>query len=133
MTWTPERRARQAELIRATRPWEHATGPTSDAGKATSARNAYKGGRRARQRRAMAALRLIEALWRADRTCVTAVQRMVSERWIIAALLTWKSAGTVCVFGSKSLTWLSPKSQMTRPSERGTEKAPSPAVQPSVR
>lgn len=87
MTWTPERRARQAELIRATRPWEHATGPTSDAGKATSARNAYKGGRRARQRRAMAALRLIEALWRADRTCVTAVQRMVSERWIIAALL----------------------------------------------
>lgn len=41
--WTPERRARQAALIRQTRPWEHSTGPTSDAGKVISSRNAYAG------------------------------------------------------------------------------------------
>lgn len=41
--WTPERRARQAELIRQTKPWEFSTGPRSDAGKAVSARNAYAG------------------------------------------------------------------------------------------
>ena len=37
--WTPERRARQAELIRAWRPWEKSTGPRTDEGKATAARN----------------------------------------------------------------------------------------------
>ena len=42
--WTPERRARQAELIRYWRPWERSTGPRSDNGKATVSRNAYRGG-----------------------------------------------------------------------------------------
>ena len=42
--WTPERRARQAELIRTWRPWEKATGPTSAEGKAVVARNAFAGG-----------------------------------------------------------------------------------------
>ena len=32
--WTPERRARQAELIRQWRPWEKSTGPKTEAGKA---------------------------------------------------------------------------------------------------
>jgi hypothetical protein len=41
--WTAERKARQAETIRGTKPWEHATGPQSEAGKAISARNAYRG------------------------------------------------------------------------------------------
>lgn len=41
--WTPERRARQAQLIQRAKPWEHSTGPKTEAGKATSARNAYKG------------------------------------------------------------------------------------------
>jgi hypothetical protein len=41
--WTPERRARQAEIIRHTKPWEQSTGPKSDEGKAMSARNAYAG------------------------------------------------------------------------------------------
>ena len=41
--WTPERRARQAEIIRHTRPWIGATGPRTESGKAISARNAYKG------------------------------------------------------------------------------------------
>ncbi len=41
---TPERRARQSELIRIWKPWEKATGPTSPAGKAKVSRNAYTGG-----------------------------------------------------------------------------------------
>ena len=39
--WTDEARARQAELIRAWRPWEQSTGPRTDEGKAKSAQNAY--------------------------------------------------------------------------------------------
>jgi hypothetical protein len=42
--WTPERRARQSELIRRWRPWERSTGPRTATGKASVARNAYKGG-----------------------------------------------------------------------------------------
>jgi len=42
--WTPERRARQAELIRTWQPWEQATGPRTTAGKAVVSRNADKGG-----------------------------------------------------------------------------------------
>ncbi len=42
--WTPERRARQAELIRQWRPWERSTGPKSVGGKAAVSQNAYKGG-----------------------------------------------------------------------------------------
>ena len=41
--WTPERRARQAEIIRRTKPWEKSTGPKTEAGKASSSRNAYAG------------------------------------------------------------------------------------------
>ena len=43
---TPEHRRRRAELIRRWKPWEQSTGPRSAEGKATSARNAYKGGER---------------------------------------------------------------------------------------
>jgi len=41
--WTPERRARQAELIRTWRPWEKSTGPKTEAGQAEVSQNAYKG------------------------------------------------------------------------------------------
>lgn len=44
--WTPERRARQAELIRQWRPWEQSTGPRSAEGKAAASRNAWTGGMR---------------------------------------------------------------------------------------
>lgn len=37
--WTPERRARQAELIRSWKPWEKSTGPKTPDGKAKAARN----------------------------------------------------------------------------------------------
>lgn len=38
--WTPERRARQAAMIRQWQPWRMSTGPTSDEGKARAACNA---------------------------------------------------------------------------------------------
>ncbi|MCP9760498.1 hypothetical protein EGI20_14485 [Aquitalea sp. S1-19] len=43
--WTPERRARQAELIRQWQPWTRATGPKTEIGKAISSRNATQHGR----------------------------------------------------------------------------------------
>ena len=59
-SWTPERRARQAALIRTWRPWKGSTGPKSEAGKAVVAGNAWKGGTRQMLRelaRALAARR----------------------------------------------------------------------------
>ena len=44
--WTPERKARQAELIRQWRPWEKSTGPRTSAGKQVSSRNRERGGLR---------------------------------------------------------------------------------------
>jgi hypothetical protein len=38
--WTPARRARQADIIRSTKPWALATGPRTAAGKAKSSKNA---------------------------------------------------------------------------------------------
>jgi hypothetical protein len=46
--WTPERRARQAELIHRSAPWRHSTGPKTDAGKARCAKNALRHGGRSR-------------------------------------------------------------------------------------
>lgn len=49
--WSPERRQRQREAIQRWKPWQQATGPKSAAGKAASARNAYKGGHTVKLRR----------------------------------------------------------------------------------
>ena len=46
MSWTQERKARQAELIRQSQPWEKSTGPRTDEGKASSSGNAWKHGLR---------------------------------------------------------------------------------------
>lgn len=60
--WTPERRARQAELIRQWQPWKNSTGPTSEEGKAVASRNAWKGGVRPQLRELSNALREQEQL-----------------------------------------------------------------------
>jgi hypothetical protein len=44
--WTPERKARQAELIKAWQPWKQSTGAKTPEGKAAVSRNAFKGGHR---------------------------------------------------------------------------------------
>jgi hypothetical protein len=59
--WTPERRARQAALIRRLKPWMKATGPKSVQGTTKSKMNALKhGGRSTSIRRLSRVLRLIE-------------------------------------------------------------------------
>jgi len=60
--WSPERRARQSELIRTWRPWEKSTGPRSDEGKATAARNGDRGG-----------------AWKAERDNLRALKRKMAD------------------------------------------------------
>lgn len=60
--WTPERRARQAALIRTWRPWELSTGPRTDEGKARAARNGDKGG-----------------VWRIEREAICELRRRTNE------------------------------------------------------
>lgn len=55
--WTPERRARQAELIRNWRPWDRSTGPRTAEGKARASRNGDKGARWKAERDEIRALR----------------------------------------------------------------------------
>ncbi len=40
--WTPERKAKQSELIRQWKPWQHSTGAKKPEGKAIVAKNAVK-------------------------------------------------------------------------------------------
>ena len=42
--WTPERKARQAELIQRWKPWAESTGPKTAMGRQRVAQNAFKGG-----------------------------------------------------------------------------------------
>jgi hypothetical protein len=55
--WTPERRARQAELIRNWRPWDRSTGPKTAEGKERSKNNRYRGAERPKLRELMKELR----------------------------------------------------------------------------
>jgi hypothetical protein len=53
--WTPERRARQAALIRRWQPWQRSTGPKTKEGKARAAQNARRHGFRSSDYLLMAA------------------------------------------------------------------------------
>ena len=57
--WTPERRARQARLIHAWKPWLLSTGPRTLAGKATVSQNSYVGGTRETLRELARVLRVV--------------------------------------------------------------------------
>jgi len=65
--WTPERRAKQAALVRNWQPWNKSTGARTPEGKAVSARNAYKGGLRSLTRE-------MSALLREQRECMRRVR-----------------------------------------------------------
>ena len=54
--WTPERRARQAELIRTWKPWQQSTGPRTAEGKARAAARGDKSGQWRKQRELTKAL-----------------------------------------------------------------------------
>jgi hypothetical protein len=74
--WSPERRAKQALLIKTWRPWERSTGPRTADGKAVSARNAYRGG----QWRSMRELRrLLIGLLRQHRTGLQQMNAAIAE------------------------------------------------------
>jgi hypothetical protein len=49
--WTPERRARQSDMIRNWQPWQRSTGPATAAGRARSSLNAFKHGARSAEMR----------------------------------------------------------------------------------
>ena len=55
--WTEEQRRIAAEAIQRWKPWRSSTGPKTDAGKARSARNAWKGGARKELRQLNAMVR----------------------------------------------------------------------------
>ena len=68
MSWTPERRQRQAEMIHTWRPWEQSTGPKSADGRLRVGRNAWTGGHRAQLRELS---KLVNAEVRASRELVS--------------------------------------------------------------
>lgn len=51
--WTPERKARQAELIKTWKPWKHSTGPKTEEGKKGCKMNAKTHGLRSQECRAL--------------------------------------------------------------------------------
>ena len=71
-TWTPERGARQAELIRTWQPGKQSTGPKSAEGKERVATNAWRGGHRAQLRELSA---LVNAKVRASRELVNSCRQ----------------------------------------------------------
>ena len=60
--WIPERRARQAALIRTWRPWDKSTCPRTDEGNAIAARNGDKGG-----------------AWKVERDNLRALRRQIAD------------------------------------------------------
>ena len=70
-TWTPERRARQAELIRTWQPWAKSNGPRSPEGRQRVSSNAWTGVHRAEMRELS---KMVNAAVQASRELFTSCQ-----------------------------------------------------------
>jgi len=75
--WTPERRARQAAMIRTWKPWEKSTGPKTCEGKAIVSQNHLKS-RRSRLRELMPAFQF--AALREDVGTLLALVDLVAQK-----------------------------------------------------
>ncbi len=64
-SWTPERRAAQAERMRTQKPWLKTTGPKTDAGKQRVAKNSQTHGRRSAE--FMQQVKILRTLLRTQR------------------------------------------------------------------
>lgn len=64
--WTPEKRARQAERMRKTKPWLKTTGPVTAEGKEAVKNNALKHGFRSREYKELCALLRVQAAFVKD-------------------------------------------------------------------
>jgi hypothetical protein len=84
--WSPERRAKQAELIRVHRPWTKSTGPRTDEGKARSASNALKHGFRSRA--------FIERIQEERQLVRDAAETIALTKMLLRALAARRLAGT---------------------------------------
>lgn len=71
--WSKERRSRQAENIRKTKPWKRATGAKTVEGKQVVSRNAYRHGFRSED------MKVIRRLLRAQRNFVKKIQSVQCE------------------------------------------------------
>jgi hypothetical protein len=78
MSWSAERRARQAELVKTWRPWLRSTGPKTPTGTTKSAANAVKNGLRTRQ--TTAELRQLRRLLRRCRDSTAIARSRASRR-----------------------------------------------------
>jgi len=81
--WTPERRLRQAALIRRWRPWRHSTGPRTESGKAVCGANPTRHGNRSHAtilelQRVRFALRLAAYT---SRACARSSASAIVRRW----------------------------------------------------
>ena len=82
--WTPARRAAQAERARQAKPWLHSTGPKTEAGKAVSARNAYRGGYRE-------LFRAVNRLGRAQRAVIRRLNHMEGRGVFDPDAVSWRT------------------------------------------
>lgn len=88
--WTPERRARQAELIRSWQPWENSTGPVTKEGKAKVASNAWKGGIRPKLRELSGLMRDMEQ--QRKKSALIDTWLSIWQHWVLmVTILLWST------------------------------------------
>ena len=82
--WTEERRQRQAEIIRKTKPWEHSTGPRTEDGKNVSSRNAT-------------------SMWVARRKALEAVSKNLLDQVRLYTEVLGLGEGELCANGDREI------------------------------